>query len=343
MDFHKIKILKRRLKKFSATLPALTSHYRHGPSQDEVVSLLEKMGLYCQPTSNLLITENAVAVIFADAVKYGPVVIKASINDRSSDALSRNYLSLEKLAAHPLLPTLVTPRPVFRLSSSHRSAPMLITVETRIQGESAADALYSDAWQKVQHRCFLSWKQQISIAEHDDAVKHETVSRYLSDFRRFFEAHAELSQMHAILNFLEAKAASGAFNGLHVGPVHGDYWLGNLLLLDDDRIGIVDWEAFLDFGISDLDLLHLLLYSHAQRLHISLATAWRQFMIMDSRDIALLTANSYALKPFKLLLILYWLNFLTTRPWSKRAGWLTQMVVSPLDFISDLIRKELRV
>jgi aminoglycoside phosphotransferase (APT) family kinase protein len=50
---------------------------------------------------------------------------------------------------------------------------------------------------------------------------------------------------------------------LGVGWVHGDYWLGNVLVTPAGRrvTGIVDWDSAGDSDLQLLDLLHLLLYS----------------------------------------------------------------------------------
>ena len=52
--------------------------------------------------------------------------------------------------------------------------------------------------------------------------------------------------------------------------VHGDYWLGNILLLPDGEgvkvTGIVDWENARRVGLPDCDLIHLWLTSQPSEL-----------------------------------------------------------------------------
>ena len=63
-----------------------------------------------------------------------------------------------------------------------------------------------------------------------------------------------------------------ALLGQHViaSRVHGDYWLGNILLLPDgERVkvtGIVDWENARRVGLPDCDLIHLWLTSQPSEL-----------------------------------------------------------------------------
>ena len=63
-----------------------------------------------------------------------------------------------------------------------------------------------------------------------------------------------------------------ALLGQHViaSRVHGDYWLGNILLLPDGEgvkvTGIVDWENARRVGLPDCDLIHLWLTSQPSEL-----------------------------------------------------------------------------
>jgi aminoglycoside phosphotransferase (APT) family kinase protein len=69
------------------------------------------------------------------------------------------------------------------------------------------------------------------------------------------------------------RAVQAALDGrtMTTGWIHGDYWLGNVLLDDGGRVtGIVDWEGAAPDELALHDLIHLVLYTRRtiERVHL---------------------------------------------------------------------------
>jgi aminoglycoside phosphotransferase (APT) family kinase protein len=108
---------------------------------------------------------------------------------------------------------------------------------------------------------------------------------------------------------------------LRVGWIHGDFWLGNVLVAGDGATatGIVDWDFAGNHELPVLDLLHLVVYTRAlverrelggvvQRLLDGEAWTTHELSLLRSCDAELAGDAGYA----RATLLLYWLRHLTS-------------------------------
>jgi O-antigen/teichoic acid export membrane protein len=106
-----------------------------------------------------------------------------------------------------------------------------------------------------------------SVTTVDDAIMREWVDIPVGKLRQI----KPLNRADLALGRL-TETLYGALLGQNVitSRVHGDYWLGNILLLPEgERIevtGIVDWENARPVGLPDCDLIHLWLTSQPSEL-----------------------------------------------------------------------------
>jgi hypothetical protein len=109
-----------------------------------------------------------------------------------------------------------------------------------------------------------------------------------------------------------------------VVPVHGDYWVNNLLLSGDEVTGIVDWDRARELGCSGFDALNLgfVSYSGWSGVYISdlLSDIWRQpeqwhYPFLQRYCQIVREAFSLTQEDIEGLAMLLWLSTL----WFKRA------------------------
>ena len=82
---------------------------------------------------------------------------------------------------------------------------------------------------------------------------------YVRLLHGFVEGHKHRNELNAGLHILEHWDRFG----LGSVTVHGDYWLNNLLALDDRLTGVVDWDRARRDGCPAFDALHLGFMSYA--------------------------------------------------------------------------------
>jgi Ser/Thr protein kinase RdoA (MazF antagonist) len=128
---------------------------------------------------------------------------------------------------------------------------------------------------------------------------------------------------------------------LSAGWIHGDYWLGNVLLDADGRVsGIVDWESAASGELALHDLIHMVLYTRRtiERVHLGR-------VIRAALDGSLLPLEDEVLKlatglaggiDRRTAIVLYWLRWvdanLKRHPGlSRNIGWQRENVSLVLD------------
>jgi len=126
--------------------------------------------------------------------------------------------------------------------------------------------------------------------------------------------------------------------------VHGDYWLGNVLLeRTDGRVkatGIVDWENARSAGIPDCDLIHLWLTSQPGELGMIVRSALLSPDAVQSAVARLGTSWTNPQLPTGHLVLLAWLWHVTAelqRATRNRVGplWLARTVKPILNLASS--------
>jgi hypothetical protein len=130
---------------------------------------------------------------------------------------------------------------------------------------------------------------------------------------------------------------------------HGDLWLGNVLFSADDLTGIIDWEWAHSDGLRILDMLHLLLMSHAVSCHAGVAHHLRQLWEDEVDDLELrsrLTRLSVRFSlddnDLKFLALLLWFDYLrhaVIRGRIQGPTWLERMIPRTVPSIVKWLHK----
>jgi aminoglycoside phosphotransferase (APT) family kinase protein len=124
-----------------------------------------------------------------------------------------------------------------------------------------------------------------------------------------------------------------------VGWIHGDYWLGNVLVDSDGEVsGIVDWDRAGSEQLPHHDIFHLLFYSRSLMQHVELGRIVRAALVdpawtVDERRVVEDLRDAFPALPdvSRVLILLYWLRFvadtLDQSDWfARKPGWLTENV-----------------
>jgi aminoglycoside phosphotransferase (APT) family kinase protein len=106
-----------------------------------------------------------------------------------------------------------------------------------------------------------------SVVSVDEALLGEWVDAPVAQLRRLSALDGSQSALDRLRDMLY-DALLGQL--VTISFVHGDYWLGNVLLdRDSDSVkvtGIADWENARAVGLPDCDLIHLWLTSQPEEL-----------------------------------------------------------------------------
>ena len=152
-----------------------------------------------------------------------------------------------------------------------------------------------------------------------------TIERWLADPLRMVGRAAlacrGIRGRHALNRVMADIRVSLVGRRLRASRIHGDFWLGNLLVADEGgRVtGIVDWDSAGRHELPAIDLLHLLAYTRALVEHRDVGgvvrgllegEAWApgELSLLQSSDPALDADPAYA----RATLLLYWLRHLTS-------------------------------
>jgi aminoglycoside phosphotransferase (APT) family kinase protein len=198
-------------------------------------------------------------------------------------------------------------------------------LQRALQGRNAASLLGAAPARRLQ-----------AVAAEAIGVLHErtavpavasvaTVDRWLSDpVRRVGRAALACRGTrgrHALSRLTAEVRTAVIGRRVQVSRVHGDFWLGNLLVTGDGRsaTGIVDWEFAGRHELPALDLLHLVVYTRTLAERRELGGVVRALLegepwsaeertLLGSCDVELLRDERYA----RAALLLYWLRHLAS-------------------------------
>ncbi len=118
-----------------------------------------------------------------------------------------------------------------------------------------------------------------------------------------------------------------------VGWIHGDYWLGNVVVDGAGQLrGIIDWDEMQFASLPGIDMVHLILTTraiHLNREFGSIVLAALDDASLSDAEAAVMarltTADGVDGVPWRALVLLVWLHHVTSqaRRWSGRSGrWL---------------------
>jgi hypothetical protein len=283
------------------------------------------------------LTSTDVAVVALAASGEAPsVIVKLPMNDNAAVRLEHELATLRALHEEPRLGgwRQLLPRPlttgIFR-GQRYR-------VETALAGHSAAGPLTSLA---TRRGLLQAATDAIAVLHRATAV---TVRGDPALVRGWVDAHLEELEPHLgrdrRLRLTSARLSEELHEALErvnhkVSRIHGDYWLGNVLLASPASrrgaiAGIVDWDASERDELPIHDLLHLEMYTRSllarQELGGVVSEQLRNGKWPD--DVRLLLDRSAIWSDDGALsarhaLLLYWLRHVAihTRQHSQPAGW----------------------
>lgn len=136
--------------------------------------------------------------------------------------------------------------------------------------------------------------------------------------------------------------------------VHGDFWIGNLLVEEDRLTGVIDWSAGGPDGLPMVDALHLHVSEIRQDTHQSLGTAVAEHLLSDDElDFDMFGADLVPRRSRaeqSALVVAYWLDALAREvrdpdsPYdgdADRAGWERDNVAPVLRVLMEPVAKEM--
>ena len=154
----------------------------------------------------------------------------------------------------------------------------------------------------------------------DSTLLERWIDRPLLVIRRLQARQPAAGHIDEVIERLRAEL-HGALAGrsLHIGWIHGDYWLGNILVGRDNATptGIVDWDRAEPDELPLHDLLHLLLYTRKLQQRCELGEIVRAVLGSAGWSLherALLSAADMPLpddaSSERAMVLLYWLRFI---------------------------------
>jgi O-antigen/teichoic acid export membrane protein len=226
---------------------------------------LSVCGVAAQRTEYRLLPSDSDALILALEGQAEPQVLKIATTPAASRGLDRHADTLSGLR-HSLdssqLLTLL-PRVLERGTVQGRT----VLLETKLPGVTRPDR--AGGWELAAAAATITelHRSTDSVVTVDEAVIRDWVDTPIHKLRQIKPLHGADLAFDRLTDTLY-----GALLGQHVitSRVHGDYWLGNVLLLPYREgvkvTGIVDWENARPVGLPDCDLIHLWLTSQPTEL-----------------------------------------------------------------------------
>lgn len=246
--------------------------------QAPVRNLRSELGLDPDDQLEGAITGNAVLVFFGSHCGR-PVIVHKAIPGAGEPAIERHraglaaaWKSFRGCALTALLPELVN------LPGSGDTV-----MQSLIPGRPAAELelterdfeLVLDKACDVQHRFF-----ELGVVVDggpEQSYLPETIAKLREHLPPAILHRVELAA--ALLDDWPERALLPAV------PIHGDYWLGNVIVSDcREIIGIVDWEWHRTNGLPLLDALHLLVQAYSGRLKRPYAELLAQLLNAGKSD-----------------------------------------------------------
>lgn len=233
------------------------------------------------PGSCSLFTSGSDMLVVATERAGRSVVVKLALTDRTAVALTLHTDAVDALRAREDLGSWRRLLPEI-LERGHVDG-LPYVVESRLPGHVAAsseDRELAPPVAAIARAVAQLHDTTVRAAGHD--VVHERIAATLTRLGRLpgsADRADSLRRLGAALT-----VATRASGDVDVAWVHGDCWLGNVLLTEDPgdpgtaarqpRVtGIVDWENASDQGLPDVDLAHLWLGTRGEEVGPSVRTA----------------------------------------------------------------------
>ena len=288
-------------------------------------------------------TDSDVVVVRAEAGGEPRLVVKVAWSPAGAAALRAHCEALGAIRRVPALDGLAGVLPEVVTEGSLRGRQHL--VERALPGVDgrrfARSPLCESALSAAADRIGALHRCTATPGAFDDAAMGRIVDQRLATIARARPAADTQARLAALRRALEP-----ALSGLRVGfaRVHGDLWLGNLLLSADATsvTGIVDWEASRPLDLPGVDLAHLVLATRSARHRRELGVVARSLLegterLTDfERGLIESAVEPYAEArlPLRELVLLAWLQHVAQRldqgTLHHRARWLRRNVAPVL-------------
>lgn len=334
-----MKIL-RNIKSLFARLPALYSYFRSSVRVDDLIRQAAVMlGADDLKLKRKVVSETGVLLLFAECKIFGGIVLKIPVQASATNGLQRNYENISILAKTERQYAFLVPRPLEKWQGT-MSLEGVITAETRLEGTTASCYTYSDELQERVQSIAAIWRKNVSDVETDRL--RNCLSSFVTERSSACLALSEVNSvdktlLSPVLSRLAELAESGDFDAFGMGLSHGDFWLGNILVCADGKIGLIDWADMREVGLLELDVCHLALYSHAQRHHKDLVESWADAFEsglpfgLGRADMSLLQRDA--------LLCLYWVCHITKVKEARDQKWLEQYMIQPFRLMTEVLAR----
>jgi O-antigen/teichoic acid export membrane protein/aminoglycoside phosphotransferase len=238
-----------------------------------VAPALSACGLESEQVEYRLLPSDSDSLILALAGQPEPGVLKIATTAAASRGLDRHADTLSELChsldASQLLA--LVPRVLERGTVQGRT----VLLETRLPGVTTDDRVPEAAALEAAAAAIGELHRSTSSALRvDRALRREWVDAPMKKLRRIKSLTGAEVAFGRLTDTLY-----GALYGQRVitSYVHGDYWLGNILMGPDSETvevtGIVDWENARRVGLPDCDIIHLWLTSQPGELGVTVRRA----------------------------------------------------------------------
>jgi O-antigen/teichoic acid export membrane protein/aminoglycoside phosphotransferase len=305
-----------------------------------VPSALSALGLPIQHTDYRLLISDSDSLVASIASETDQAVLKIATTAAASRGLNRHAEMVSTLRESlgqsrmlSLVPQVLQKTTVqgYRVLLENRLPGMVYRSRMAESSELGAAALaISDLHRMTRSNTVV-----------DEALLRDWVGTPISQLRRVPTLNGQEFAFHRLMEELY-----GALMDQQVTTsyVHGDYWLGNVLLeRTDGRVkgtGIVDWENARPVGIPDCDLIHLWLTSQPGELGMTVRRALLSPDDLHSAITGLGMSWANPQLPTSHLVLLAWLWHVTAelqRATRNRVGplWLARTVKPILDLASS--------
>jgi len=269
-------------------------------------------------------TEAGLAVLILGPHGQAPLAaLKVAHTREARQSLRRERTALAALEAddrlrrfHRLLPSILA-------EGEHADVAYLL--ERALPGRNAASLLGTAGVERLQ----LAAADAIGILHARTAVstiaRVATLDGWLSEPTRLVGRASLASQgtrgRHALIRVAADIRKMLIGRRLRVSWVHGDFWLGNVLVTDDGAgvSGIVDWDFAGHRELPVLDLLHLLIYTRVLVQRKELGRVVRDLLQGEEwspHELSLLRVGDAVFERdpdyARATLLLYWLRHLTS-------------------------------
>jgi O-antigen/teichoic acid export membrane protein len=226
---------------------------------------LSVCGLAAQRAESRLLPSDSDALILALEGQPEPQVLKIATTPAASRGLDRHADTLSELRHSLDSSRLLTLVP--RVLERGTVQGLTVLLETKLPGVTRPDR--AGGWELEAAAAAITelHRSTDSVVTVDEATIRDWVDTPIGKLRQIKPLHGADLALDRLTDTLYR-----ALLGQHVimSRVHGDYWLGNILLRPDgERVkvtGIVDWENARRVGLPDCDLIHLWLTSQPSEL-----------------------------------------------------------------------------